>query len=185
MCTVNLDMDILRWISQHRTPALTTVARLAMDAGMSNMVIAAAGVVGLVVVVTKRWWWQGITIAVSVVAAQSAARALKHMIQRERPPADLSIVQVGAFSMPSTVAAMTAAVAVTAYLALLWPTVRRRWIAGPVATLVVSIGIAMVYLGAHWPTDVLAGWGVGVGVAGVVMSLARVTARRPIRQSSS
>ncbi|MFQ6329900.1 phosphatase PAP2 family protein [Nocardia sp. CWNU-33] len=172
-------MDILRWLSQHRTPALTTVARLAMDAGMSNTVIAAAGVVGLVVVVTKRWWWQGITIAVSVVAAQSAARALKHMIQRERPPVDLSVVQVGAFSMPSTVAAMTAAVAVTAYLALPWLTERRRWIAGLSATLVVSIGIAMVYLGAHWPTDVLAGWGVGVGVAGVVMSLARVAFRLP------
>ncbi|WP_328401352.1 phosphatase PAP2 family protein [Nocardia sp. NBC_00403] len=172
-------MDILRWLSQHRTPALTTVTRLAMDAGMSNTVIAAAGVVGLVVVVTKRWWWQGITIAVSVVAAQSAARALKHMVQRERPPVDLSVVQVGAFSMPSTVAAMTAAVAVTAYLALPWPTGRRGWIVGLSATLVVSIGIAMVYLGAHWPTDVLAGWGVGVGVAGVVMSLARVAFRLP------
>ncbi|WP_157171052.1 phosphatase PAP2 family protein [Nocardia araoensis] len=185
---MSLDMDILRWLSQHRTPALTTVARLAMDAGMSNTVIAAAGVVGRVVVVTKRWWWQGITIAVSVVAAQSAARALKHMIQRERPPADLSVVQVGAFSIPSTVAAMTAAAAAAAaaaYLTLPWPTERRRWIAGLIATLVVSIGIAMVYLGAHWPTDVVAGWGVGVGVAGVVMSLARVAVRRPIRRSSS
>ncbi|WSG62510.1 phosphatase PAP2 family protein [Nocardia sp. NBC_01730] len=121
----------------------------------------------------------------SVVAAQSAARALKHMIQRERPPVDLSVVQVGAFSMPSTVAAVTAAVTVTAYPALPWPMERRRWIAGLIATLVVSIGIAMVYLGARWPTDVLAGWGVGVGVAGVVMSLARVAVRRPIRRSSS
>lgn len=185
MCAVSLDSDFLRWISQHRTPAVTTVARLAMDTGMSSTVVVAAGVVGLVVVVTKRWWWQGITIAASVVVAQFVARALKNTIQRERPPADLSVVQVGAFSMPSTVAAMTSAVAVAAYLALPWPTEHRRWIAGLLAAVVISIGIAMVYLGAHWPTDVLAGWGVGAGVAGVVLSMARVAVRRPIRRSSS
>lgn len=181
---MSLDTTILRWLSLHRTPALTTVARVAMDAGMSNTVIAAAGVVGLVVVAAKRWWWQGITIAASVVAAQSAARALKHMIRRERPPMDVSVVHVGAFSMPSTVAAMTAAVAVTAYSVLPWPAEHRRWVGGVIAALLVCIGIAMVYLGAHWPTDVLAGWGLGAAVAGIVMMEARVASRR-VRKSAA
>ncbi|MEV0248822.1 phosphatase PAP2 family protein [Nocardia sp. NPDC050712] len=171
-------MDILLWLSQHRTWALTTVARWAMNAGMNNAVIAVAALAGLVVVVAKRWWWQGITIVVAVVSAQATARGLKHLIQRERPPADLAVVQVGAFSMPSTVAAMTAAVAVTAYLTLPWPAEYRRWVAGLLAIAIVVIGIAMIYLGAHWTTDVLVGWGVGGGVAGVVVGLVRVGQRR-------
>ncbi|MFE3056795.1 phosphatase PAP2 family protein [Nocardia sp. NPDC059239] len=173
---VGVDLEIQQWLSQHRTPVLTTVARWVMDAGMSGAGVVAVGVAGLVVVVMKRWWWQGITVGVSVVAAQAAARALKQMIQRGRPSGDLTVVQVGAFSMPSTVAAMTAAVAVAAYLVLPWPAERRRWVAGLLAAWLVSIGVAMVYLGAHWATDVVAGWGVGAGVAGVVVSLARVAA---------
>lgn len=86
--------------------------------------------------------------------------------------------------MPSTVAAMTAAVAVTAHSVLPWPAEHRRWVGGVIAALLVSIGIAMVYLGAHWPTDVPAGWGLGAAVAGIVMMVARVASRR-VRKSAA
>ncbi|MEV6279435.1 phosphatase PAP2 family protein [Nocardia sp. NPDC051832] len=175
---MSLDLDILEWLSQHRTPSLTTVARSAMHLGTSTIVIGAVGVVGLVLVVAKRWWWQTVTIAVSVVAALTTAVALKHLVQRARPPEALAIVPSGGFSMPSTVAALTAAVAVAAYLVFPWPSRYRRGLAIPLAVFVVLVGGAMVYLGAHWPSDVVAGWAVGAGISGAVASLARVAVRR-------
>ncbi|WP_194818632.1 hypothetical protein [Nocardia sp. XZ_19_385] len=108
-----------------------------MDIGASATIIVAAGVVGLILVIAKHWWWQAVTIAVSVVAA-IAAVALEYMIQRARPPEDLAVVAAGGFSMPSTVVAMTAAVAVAAYLVLPWPARHRRGTAIRLAVLVVA-----------------------------------------------
>ncbi|MCM6773926.1 phosphatase PAP2 family protein [Nocardia sp. CDC159] len=174
---MSLDLDILRWLSQHRTPALTTVARWAMDMGADAAVIAVAGLAGLIVVVVKRWWWQGIMIAVAAAVAVVTAGVFKVLIQRARPSGELVVVEVGGFSMPSTVAAMTAAVVVATYLALPWSAKARGWVAAPLAVIVGLIGLAMVYLGAHWPTDVLAGWAVGAGAGAAVVSSARVALR--------
>ena len=42
----------------------------------------------------------------------------------------------------------------------------------------VVVGAAMVYLGAHWLTDVLVGWAVGAGVAAALAVPFRRLARR-------
>ncbi|MFF3225998.1 phosphatase PAP2 family protein [Nocardia suismassiliense] len=174
---MSVDLDVLRWLSEHRTPTLTTMARWAMDVGASPAVMVAVGVVGVIVVVAKRWWWQAVTVAVSGVGALVVASVVKQTVQRERPSGDLVVVQVGGLSMPSTIAAMTAAVVVAAYLVLPWSVGHRRWTAGVLAVVVLLIGVAMVYLGAHWPTDVLVGWAVGAGVGWAVVRLTLVALR--------
>jgi undecaprenyl-diphosphatase len=60
----------------------------------------------------------------------------------------------GLFSFPSNHAANTAAIA--AFLQVLYP--RSGWVTWPV---VVIIGFARVYVGAHYVTDVLGGWVLG------------------------
>ncbi|MFC9439985.1 phosphatase PAP2 family protein [Nocardia sp. NPDC057030] len=175
---MSLDLDLLQWLSQQRTSALTTLARWAMDMGANVAVVAAVGVIGLVLIVTKRWWWQGFTIGAAVVAATALAAAAKQIIRRARPSTDLAVVEIGGWSMPSTVAAMTAAAAVATYLVLPRPPRYRRWIAAVLTLIVALIGSAMVYLGAHWPTDVLVGWILGAGVGAAVVHLARIALRQ-------
>lgn len=90
---------------------------------------------------------------------------LKWLFERVRPCRALSqAISVepggcgGLFSFPSNHAMNTAAVA--AFIQVLYP--RSGWVSWPIVGL---IGLARVYVGAHYVTDVLGGWLIG-GVIG-------------------
>lgn len=88
---------------------------------------------------------------------------LKWVMKRPRPCQVLSHIHEltgcgGTFSLPSNHALNSATIA--AFLHMVYP--RTGWVAWP---LVACIGISRVYVGAHYVTDVLWGWGLG-GVLG-------------------
>ena len=93
----------------------------------------------------------------------------KKLIRRNRPFVDhpetrLLVGRGSTFSMPSGHSAIWGAI--TAVTALAW---RRRGLTAAVGTVGVGVGISRMYLGVHYPTDVLAGWTVGL-VYGVCLS---------------
>ena len=159
------DLRLLDWIAAHRADALTDAARLLMEGGGSAVLgigLAAAFVLGIAIGQVGAVW-----VAVAAGGSASAiATALKAVADRPRPPTDLALVTASGTSMPSTIAALTAGAALALVLALRWPGPGvRRTAAGVLALVVVLVGAAMVYLGAHWLSDVLAGWAVGAGTA--------------------
>jgi len=111
---------------------------------------------------------QAIVFLASVVTAQVAAEVLKGWIDRPRPMLVPHNDLVYSASFPSGHAVMTPVVYFTLAVVVADLEPRRGLKAIlPVCSglLVLAVGISRVYLGVHWPTDVLAGWALGLAIA--------------------
>jgi undecaprenyl-diphosphatase len=97
------------------------------------------------------------------------AWVFKAILTRARPEIVTRLVEVDqSWSLPSGHAANSAAVygAIALVATVLWWRKRqRRTIWAAAGMLVFLIGLSRVWLGVHWPSDVVAGWLVGAGWA--------------------
>lgn len=108
---------------------------------------------------------------------------LKSFFGRERPDAILHLVTVHSASFPSGHAMLSAVVYLTlgALLAQVVPgRADKMYFLIVALVLTLLIGLSRVYLGVHYPTDVLAGWSVGLAWALLCWVVARYLRRRGI-----
>jgi undecaprenyl-diphosphatase len=116
----------------------------------------------------------GFAVAVANFVSGEIAFSLKNHIQRIRPGIPDAVTHLGGYAMPSTHAAFTVAPVVALLVTVRWQSRRTLAITATMLGLgVVVIGASMVYLGAHWATDVLAGWALGIVVGAGVGALFR------------
>jgi undecaprenyl-diphosphatase len=78
-------------------------------------------------------------------------------VHRMRPSHEFWLAQPGGFSFPSghTITATLGYVLVAWLLTQLWPAKRIPLFAGA-GMLAAAVGLSRLYLGVHWPSDVLA-----------------------------
>lgn len=115
-------------------------------------------------------------VLIAVGGALLGSNLLKHGFQRPRP----DLVPHGSYvyttSFPSGHSMLSAATYLTLGALMARVQKRRRvkiFLMGFAALLTLVVGISRVYLGVHWPTDVLAGWTAGGVWALMVWLLAR------------
>ena len=121
-------------------------------------------------------------LAGSLVGASLINAALKMVLNRPRPEVVPHLAHVSNASFPSGHAMIAAAVYLTLgiMLAEAQPKLAARaWLVAFSGFLVLAIGLSRLYLGVHWPSDVLAGW-----CFGAVWALAVYGANRALRRRS-
>jgi undecaprenyl-diphosphatase len=152
---------------------------------MFVILFAVAGYLALI-----RQWGNTVLILVAVLAGLGLNHFLKDWFDRGRPEIVPHLVDVSTKSFPSGHAMMSAVVYLT--LGALLAQASDRWrvklfVMGLAVFLTLAIGTTRVYLGVHYPSDVLAGWSVGLAwaaltwlVAWVIRRRGRLLERRPL-----
>lgn len=125
------------------------------------------------------WRRQGfllVTLVAGAAGGKMLELALKATIHRHRPSEAAALLSGHTFSFPSGHAMhATVCYALAAFVlatALRWPVrVRARWYAAT-AAVALAVAFSRIYLGMHFPSDVLGG--LVVGVAWVVLCMAAI-----------
>ena len=154
--TFFFDDPILLFAHNLETPLLDTFMLFVSRVGYLWGVVPVD--IGLLLyLLVRKHRYDGLFFGLSVIGAAILNQAAKHLFGRVRPKLWTSIAPETNFSFPSG-HAMGSMALVTAIVILLWPT---RWrilalILGMIFVLLVSF--SRIYLGVHFPSDILAGW---------------------------
>ena len=163
----SLDRTILAFISDHRVSALNGPA-VDLTALGSVTVITLFTVIGAVLL-----WLGGdrrasAYLAIGSAGAGIATLAFKGIFTRERPALALRLVQSSGFSYPSghSLAATSFYLLVMFLAWRRFPSWRARAVlAGCAATVIGGVCFSRLYLGVHYPSDVVSGAFVGAAWA--------------------
>jgi len=164
---------------------LTTLADGITQLGAGAVVYPLTLTAVLVAVVGYRRWAEAALVAVALLSGQSLRALTNRLVDRPRPPHADWLINASGRAWPSGHTA-TAVLAYGLLVALFWPILTRaviRVAAVAAATLIaLAVGLSRVYLGVHWPSDVLGGWAFGalwLTIAVTAISALRFHTRPP------
>jgi undecaprenyl-diphosphatase len=183
------DHPVLDLFVRHREPWLTRVAEVVTYLGSSAVLVPLLAAVALAYRWRCRTWRPAALSAAGFGGAVVLYSVLKLAVRRPRPAADLLGHHYNDFSFPSGHA--TQAVVAWGLLGALAAGASSSWrrkVAAWTGVVLVAIVVdaSRVYLGAHWPTDVIGGSALGALWLSALLTLVRaVPALRPGNQPKS
>lgn len=167
--TLPFDETVLRAVNSVASPLLDAMAvAITQLGGVIGVLAITAGAVLIL-------WGRGLhkkalLLLIGVGGGVILNVLLKAIFQRDRPQLWERIVTENSYSFPSGHAMASSALALS-LIVLFWPT-KWRWLVVIIASLyMIVIALTRLYLGVHYPTDILAGWMVSGAWVALVMSI--------------
>ena len=175
--TIGFDNQIISLVRGATSPALTTVMLLLTLFGDWRVMVPVAIIAGL-------YWWRGHQfgrLAMLLTAAAGGSlleQLLKLIFHRSRPDILGRMVSVSGYSFPSGHAMISMCLYGILLYLFAYGRSRGVQIASLIgaALLLLGIGLSRIYLGVHYPSDVLGGY-----MAGFIWVMANIVAYRYYR----
>ena len=155
--TPAFDESIRRAIHDAANPGLTRVLEAVTLLGSQAVVISVASCAVLILFFQGRRD-RALLIAIAMAGAELLLWILKVEFHRPRPEPFFGSVPPASYSFPSGHALLS----FCCYGTLSAVCSPRRWVRIAAAALILSVGISRVYLGVHYPSDVIAGYLVAI-----------------------
>jgi undecaprenyl-diphosphatase len=160
-----IDRPVVAWVAEHRAGWLSDLMVAVTDLGDKLVLATVVTAVAAGVAYRLRSWRPVLLAALVAGGCGLLVAAAKLLIARDRPDPLLRVITETGYSFPSGHAASAlTAFAMVAWLVCMVTTGRTiratAWLAAGLLT--VAVGLSRVYLGVHYPSDVLGGWVLGV-----------------------
>jgi membrane-associated phospholipid phosphatase len=170
------DSPVLQRVRYHSSSSLVEGAHALVRLGNVETLIVVAIVIGLLL----RWRGLHLILCVaplaSLLAAGTFVAIMKATIGRSGPLEQFQFAASDRGSFPSGHSADTMSLGIGLAIVLVAVLVRRPTeriiVFGFALAFSAAVGSSTLVLGVHWPTDVVAGWAVGLGTAVAVATLA-------------
>ncbi|WP_051027576.1 phosphatase PAP2 family protein [Nocardia higoensis] len=176
-----VDPWVSGWIIEHRAGPLTALAYFVSTVG-DTLSMTILGTVVCAYLLRTGDRARATLVAVAGFGAAVIVFGGKRLIGRERPPVADRLTYEPSLSYPSG-HAVASCVVIAVCAAVFIPRLQRlvaRVAAWALATVFVfAVGWSRVYLGVHWPTDVLGAWCGGLAWMGVCLVVFRSRPRTP------
>ena len=191
--TMAFDRFIMAGLRDPENPSLPLGPRWLQSAMLDVTAIGGVAVLTLITVIVagflavSRKGKLALFVVTAVSTGALVSTLLKSLFDRPRPDLVSHLIDVNTTSFPSG-HAMNSAVVYLTLAALLARTrldnATRIYILAMAIALALTIGLSRVYLGVHWPSDVIAGWAVGAFWAALCSVGMQILQRRRIIEPS-
>lgn len=176
------DLRILNIARTFWSPGLNKFMFFVTTLGSGEVIFVGTFALSIFFYLLGRWRYL-VSLVASVLLGEVFVRILKYSIERGRPPLSISLVEANGYSFPSGHAFMAAIFyGLVAYFVVRSAKRKLHKIFAILFFLILIgfIGYSRIYLGAHWPTDVLAGF--ASGAAWIAVFITALEMRRKYKK---
>ncbi|OLN22504.1 hypothetical protein BTO30_09365 [Domibacillus antri] len=150
--------EVQSWVNEGRTARMVMITDLASVLFLT----AATAVIALFLIIRKRYGWALFFIFANAVGGLFNG-LLKELFKRQRPDI-LPLIEQGGYSFPSG-HSMGSFIFYGALSFMLFRLLKGKWKkmigAAAAGCMIILVGLTRIYLGVHYPSDVIAGFSIG------------------------
>ena len=158
----SFDTKILLWLHQHSSPSIDQIMLNITKLGNPEIVVVLV-TISLSLLLYYRWFWAAQILVLTCLGGLILNQGLKLVFAKPRPHLWTPLIVEHSYSFPSGHALGSAVL--YGFLAVLLASRYPRYrlgIFGVAVVIVSAIGLSRLFLGVHYPTDIIAGYAIGL-----------------------